>query len=100
MRARARFSKSEDQSSSDTLLDLADGAFEDYAYWKYGIWSLLFELGTTNDPSPSQLKKLVAENVPGLKRFFEMAPKERSDHHAFTGHCDHNLRKRGPERLE
>jgi len=86
--------------NSKELLYAADGAFEDYAYWKHGIWSLLFELGSTHDPSSNQLKKLVADNVPGLRRFFEMAPKERSTNHAFTGRCNHNVRKRGPERLE
>lgn len=86
--------------NSKELLYAADGAFEDYAYWKHGIWSLLFEMGSTHNPSQSQLKKLVADNVPGLRRFFEMAPKERSTTHAFTGRCDHNVRKRGREHLE
>lgn len=86
--------------NSKELLYAADGAFEDYAYWKYGIWSLLFEMGTTHNPSSSQMKQLVADNVPGLRRFFEMAPKDRSADHAFTGRCDYNVRKRGHERLE
>lgn len=89
-----------DFGNSKEMLYAADGAFEDYAYWKHGIWSLLFEMGMTHNPSQSQMQKLVADNVPGLRRFFEMAPKERSAHHAFTGRCDHNVRKRGPERLE
>jgi len=89
-----------DIGNSKELLYAADGAFEDYAYWKHGIWSLLFEMGTTHDPSSSQMKKLIADNVPGLRRFFEMAPRTRSADHAFTGKCDHSVRKRGHERLE
>lgn len=89
-----------DIGNSKELLYAADGAFEDYAYWKHGIWSLLFEMGTTHDPNSNQMKKLVADNVPGLRRFFEMAPKDRSVDHAFTGTCDHNVRKRAHERLE
>ncbi|WP_413290931.1 M14 family zinc carboxypeptidase [Bdellovibrio sp. HCB337] len=86
--------------NSKELLYAADGAFEDYAYWKHGIWSLLFEMGGSHNPTPTQIKKMVADNVPGLRRFFEMAPKERSANHAFTGRCDHNVRKRGRTHLE
>lgn len=89
-----------DIGNSKEILYAADGAFEDYAYWKHGIWSLLFEMGMTHNPSQNQIKKLVADNVPGLRRFFEMAPKERSTNHAFTGRCDHNVRKRGRVHLE
>lgn len=89
-----------DYGNSKEMLYAADGAFEDYAYWKHGIWSLLFEMGSSHSPSQGQMQKLIADNVPGLRKFFEMAPKERSAHHAFTGRCDHNVRKRGPERLE
>lgn len=89
-----------DIGNSKELLYAADGAFEDYAYWKYGIWSLLFEMGSSHNPNSSQLKKLVADNVPGLRRFFEMAPKERSANHAFNGRCDLNVRQRGRIHLE
>lgn len=85
--------------NSKELLYAADGAFEDYAYWKHGVWSLLFEMGTSHNPSASQTKKMIADNVPGLRRFFEMAPKTRSANHAFTGRCDLNVRQRH-ERLE
>jgi carboxypeptidase T len=83
-----------DIGNSKELLYAADGAFEDYAYWKHGIWSLLFEMGVTHDPNPSQMKEMVAENVPGLRRFFQMAPQTRAINHIFTGKCDRNVRQR------
>lgn len=76
--------------NSKELLYAADGAFEDYAFWKHGIWSLLFEMGDSHNPSQDEMKRLVVENVPGLRRFFEMAPKARAENHAFTGKCDYN----------
>lgn len=83
-----------DIGNSKEMLYAADGAFEDYAYWKHGIWSLLFEMGVTHGPSENQMKRMVAENVPGLRRFFEMAPAERSTNHAFRGKCDLGVRQR------
>ena len=84
--------------NSKELLYAADGAFEDYAYWKHGVWSLLFEMGTTHSPSQNQMKQMIDVNVPGLRRFFENAPKERAQNHAFTGKCDKSSRQR--EHLE
>ncbi|RYZ88081.1 MAG: carboxypeptidase, partial [Proteobacteria bacterium] len=84
--------------NSKEILYAADGAFEDYAYWKHGIWSLLFEMGSTHSPSPSELQRLIAQNVPGLRRFFEMAPQTRAADHAFLGKCDLNVLQRA--RLE
>lgn len=75
--------------NSKELLYAADGAFEDYAFWKHGIWSLLFEMGDTHSPSQSDMKDMVATNVPGLRRFLENAPKERAANHAFTGKCSY-----------
>ena len=83
-----------DVGNSKELLYAADGAFEDYAYWKHGIWSLLFEMGNTHSPSEAQMKQMVEVNVPGLRRFFENAPKQRATDHAFTGKCDRSLLQR------
>lgn len=84
--------------NSKELLYAADGAFEDYAYLQHGIWSLLFEMGTSHSPNENQMKKMIQDNVPGLRRFFENAPKSRAQDHAFNGRCDRNARQR--ERLE
>lgn len=77
--------------NSKELLYAADGAFEDYAYWKHGIWSLLFEMGNSHNPSQDGMKQMVADNVPGLRRFLETAPKSRAENHDFTGKCELNL---------
>lgn len=74
--------------NSTALLYPADGTYEDYAYWKHGVWSLLFEIGTSHNPSDSQVQKLIADNVPALRRMFEVAPKTKAVNHDFTGKCD------------
>ncbi|MES2962570.1 MAG: M14 family zinc carboxypeptidase [Bdellovibrionota bacterium] len=74
--------------NSTELLYPADGAFEDYAFWKLGIWSILIELGHSMQPSESQLARLVTENVPGLRKFMEEAPMTRAVNHDFRGRCD------------
>jgi predicted deacylase len=71
----------------------ADGAYEDYAFWKLGVWSLLFEMGETHSPDADQVAEMNRVNVPGLRRFFEEAPHTRADKHDFTGRCDTRLRK-------
>lgn len=74
--------------NSTELLYPADGAFEDYAYWKHGIWSLLFEMGFSHNPNQDAVKELVRVNVPGLRRFLEQSPELVADQHEFTGKCD------------
>lgn len=81
-----------DVGNSAQVIYPANGTFEDYAYWKSGIWSILFELGTTHYPSDSQVKKMIQQNVPGLRQMLENAPRSRSTGHAFAGKCDHALR--------
>lgn len=78
--------------NSTELLYPADGTFEDYAYWKHGIWSLLFELGYSHSPNQGAIDTLVRVNVPGLRRMLEQAPRQRAENHAFTGRCDVRLR--------
>jgi carboxypeptidase T len=70
------------------LIYPANGSFEDYAFLQYGIWSLLFELGSTHTPSATQVAELIRVNVPGLRRMLESAPNARAPNHAFTGKCD------------
>jgi carboxypeptidase T len=69
----------------------ADGTFEDYAYWKHGIWSILFELGQSHTPSDSEVRQMQQVNVPGMRRMFEQTPTQRAANHAFTGRCDTRL---------
>ncbi len=77
--------------NSTEVIYPADGTYEDYAFWKHGVWSLLFELGESHDPSVDDLKKMIDENVPGLRRMLEQAPRTRAEKHEFTGKCDIRL---------
>jgi hypothetical protein len=74
--------------NSTELMYPADGTFEDYAFWKHGMWSLLFELGSSHTPSQSSVDQMVKINVPGLRRMMAQAPTQRAEKHDFTGKCD------------
>jgi predicted deacylase len=82
-------------NSADALYP-ADGCYEDYAMWKHGIWSLLFEMGDTHSPDEDGIDEMIRGNVPGLRRFLESAPTKRAEKHAFTGECMTD--KSGPRR--
>jgi len=73
--------------NSTQLIYGADGTFEDYAFWKLGIWTLLFELGDTHSPNQSQVQNMIATNVPGLRRMVTVAPESRAPNHSFSGRC-------------
>lgn len=78
--------------NSTAVIYPADGTFEDYAFWKHGIWSLLFELGHSHNPSDADVEEMNRVNVPGIRRLFEQAPTQRAERHAFLGRCDSKLR--------
>jgi len=80
--------------NSTEELYAADGTFEDYAYWKYGIWSLLFEMGSSHNPTQREIENMIRVNIPGLRRFFEETPPSRSVQNQFTGRCDKSVRQR------
>ena len=77
--------------NSTEVIYPASGTFEDYAFWKHGIWSLLFELGYSHTPSDGDVADLLRVNVPGLRRMMENAPKTRAPDHTFKGTCDLKL---------
>lgn len=87
----AQYSHYQVGNSTDALYP-ADGAYEDYAFWKHGIWSLLFEMGTTHSPDQGQIDEMVAGNVPGIISFFKTAPTQRAADHDFKGKCETYLR--------
>jgi carboxypeptidase T len=70
----------------------ADGTFEDYAFWRHGVWSMLFELGKSHNPGAADVADTVQKNVPGIRRMFEQAPLVRAEQHDFTGTCDIRLK--------
>ncbi|MEK7691480.1 MAG: M14 family metallopeptidase [Bdellovibrionota bacterium] len=73
--------------NSTEMIYAADGTFEDYAFWKQGIWSLLFELGYSHSPSQTEINKMIETNVPGIRNFLAKAPQERAEKHEFEGQC-------------
>lgn len=70
----------------------ADGTFEDYAYEKHGVWSILFEVGRSHSPDEGSIQEMIRTNVPGLRKMFENAPAVRAVNHKFAGRCDARLR--------
>lgn len=66
----------------------ADGTFEDYVYWKHGVWSLLFELGGSHFPSQADIDQMISVNVPGLRKMMEDAPVARAEDHRFVANCE------------
>jgi carboxypeptidase T len=77
--------------NSTEVIYPADGAYEDWAFWKHGIWSILFEVGTTHTPDSSQIADMVSTNVPGLRRMYENGPTVPAVDHDFHGTCDTNM---------
>jgi carboxypeptidase T len=77
--------------NSTDMLYPADGTFEDYAFWHEGMWSMLFELGFSHNPSESQVNEMIRVNVPGLRKMFAEAPALRAKDHNFSGKCDGRL---------
>ena len=63
------------------------GVFEDYAYWQYGIWAFLLEVGPNYDTIGSELDDIIKKNVPGILAFLTAAPAIRSFQHNFSGQC-------------
>lgn len=77
---------------STVVMYPADGTFEDYSFWKHGIYSLLFEVGGSNQPSRQELEFTVHSNVTGLREMLKVAPKTRAANHQFEGKCSPELR--------
>lgn len=74
--------------NSTEVLYPADGCYEDYIFWKHGVWSIMFELGYTHSPTQAEIKEMIRTNVPGLRKMLELAPREKAVNHEFTGHCE------------
>lgn len=83
-----------DYGNSTELLYAADGTFEDYAFWKVGAWSILFEMGNSHYPSQNDIKEMVSGNVPGIRRLLAVAPTEKAADHLFQGKCDKSVIQR------
>lgn len=80
------------QGNASEVIYPADGTYEDYVFWKHGVWSILFEVGHSHNPGVGGLNDIVEGNVPGLRKMFENAPKQPAEKHDFAGKCDPFLR--------
>lgn len=91
VQAATQFSDYQMGNASEVIYP-ADGTFEDFAFWKHGVWSILFEVGHSHNPSVNGIHDMLKGNIPGLRKMFEVAPKEKATNHEFTGRCDAFLR--------
>lgn len=66
--------------TSTDLIYPVNGSYEDYAYWKYGMWSLLLELDTGNDNDIRNTSK-------AIHAYFDQLDASPSTKNEFTGNC-------------
>ncbi len=77
--------------NSTQVIYPANGTLEDYAFWKHGIWSLLFEVGHSHSPDGDDIDEMIRVNVPGIRAMIQEAPTERATNHEFLGTCSNEL---------
>jgi carboxypeptidase T len=65
----------------------ANGCYEDYVYWKHGMWSLLLELASGSDSDINGTVKAIAS-------FYDQLNSSPSDKSQFLGKCTSH---RGPD---
>jgi len=65
----------------------AHGVFEDYAFWKLGIWTMLYEIGPDYALNPGDLAIATRDLIPGMIRFLGYAPLQAAKDHTFKGKC-------------
>jgi carboxypeptidase T len=71
-------------TSTDVVYPV-DGAFEDYVYWKHGIWSWLVEL---QDGSPTDIN----ETTDAVLSLFDGVDSTPSNQNRVTGRCSASMR--------
>lgn len=71
----------------------ADNTYEDYAYWKHGMWSLLLEMrnGSQSD---------IESTTEATFEYFNQLESSPSLKNQFTGHCSRGANKRVDLHLE
>jgi hypothetical protein len=82
----AEFNDYQIGTSTDVVYS-CDGAYEDYAYWKYGMWSLLLELRNGNAEDISSTSLAIAS-------YYDQLDSSPSTHHTLNGEC---TRSRKPD---
>lgn len=66
--------------TSTDIVYPANGTYEDYVYWKYGIWSLLVELRTGSSSD-------IEDTVDATEVFFDELDSSPSTSNQMTGQC-------------
>ena len=74
--------------NSAQIIYPANGCYEDYSFWKSGVWSILFELGHSHNPTQADINEMIRVNVPGIRKMLELAPHDKAVNHEFTGRCE------------
>lgn len=64
----------------------ASGSYEDWAYYKHGIWTMLIELKSSSGD--------LSKDCECMLTFFGMAPSEKSKQHQHTGTCTSTVEER------
>lgn len=66
--------------TSTTLVYACDGTYEDFVYWKYGIWSMLVELRDGSDTD-------ITNTVDAVNDFYDEVNSSPSTNNQMTGQC-------------
>lgn len=66
--------------TSTDIVYACDGSYEDYAYWKYGMWSLLLELKNGNAQDIQDTSLAIAS-------YYDQLDSAPSTHHVLTAGC-------------
>ncbi len=69
-----------EHGTSTDIVYSANNTYEDYAYWKHGMWSLLMEM---RDGSKADLSSSTA----AIFKYFELLDSSPSQQHQFTSQC-------------
>jgi len=78
--ARAAAINNYGYGTSTDIVYPADGTYEDYVYWKHGLWSLLIELRDGTPPDITATSQAAIE-------FFTQINSTPSNQHQMTGRC-------------
>ncbi len=85
-RKAAQFNGYQVGTASDVVYP-ANGCYEDYVYWKYGMWSLLLELASGSETDLKGTSQAIAS-------FYDQLSSSPSDKNTFLGKCTSS---RGPD---
>ena len=71
--------------TSTDIVYPCEGAYEDYVYWKHGMWSLLLELKSGSEDD-------IQKTTQATFSWFDQLDSSPSVKNQFTGHCNRSGR--------